>query len=56
MLPVTKEEALRYKKEDLEREIEKLKQSIKIFENEIEKSNVQINRMQQMITIIDISK
>lgn len=51
--PVTKEEALRYKKEDLEREIAKLRGSIKIFQDEINKTEAQIQRMFQMIAIID---
>lgn len=52
-LPVTKEEALRYKKPDLEREIAKLRGSIKIFQDEINKTESQIQRMFQMIAIID---
>jgi hypothetical protein len=51
--PVTKEEALRYKKEDLEREVTKLRQGIKLFQDEIVKSEAQINRIFQMIAIID---
>lgn len=51
--PVTKEEAMRYKKEDLEREIVKHRQSIKLFQDEIGKSEAQINRIFQMIAIID---
>lgn len=53
--PVTKEEALRYKKEDLEREIAKHRQTIKLFQDEITKSEAQINRIFQMIAIIDMS-
>ena len=53
--PVTKEEALRYKKEDLEREITKLRQSIKLFQDEISKSEAQINRIFQMIAIIEMN-
>lgn len=51
--PVTKEEALRYKKADLEREIARLRSSIKIFQDEINKTEAQIQRMFQMIAIID---
>lgn len=51
--PVTKEEALRYKKPDLEREIARLRTSIKIFQDEINKTEAQIQRMFQMIAIID---
>jgi len=55
-LPVTKEEALRYKKEDLEREVAKHRQTIKLFQDEISKSEAQINRIFQMIAIIDMSR
>ncbi len=55
-LPVTKEEALRYKKEDLEREVAKHRQSIKLFQDEITKSEAQINRIFQMIAIIETSR
>lgn len=54
-LPVTKEEALRYKKDDLEREIAKHRQSIKLFQDEISKSEAQINRIFQMIAIIEMN-
>ncbi len=53
--PVTKEEALRYKKADLEREIVKHRQPIKLFQDEISKSEAQINRIFQMIAIIDMN-
>jgi len=52
-MPVTKEEALRYKKEDLEREVAKHRQTIKLFQDEIAKSEAQINRIFQKIAIID---
>lgn len=55
-IPVTKEEALRYKKEDLEREVAKHRQSIKLFQDEIAKSEAQINRIFQMIAIIEMNK
>lgn len=54
--PVTKEEALRYKKEDLEREVAKHRQTIKLFQDEIAKSEAQINRIFQMIAIIGMSR
>ena len=54
--PVTKEEALRYKKEDLEREVTRHRQSIKLFQDEISKEEAQINRIFQMIAIIEMSK
>lgn len=54
--PVTKEEALRYKKEDLEREVAKHRQTIKLFQDEIAKSEAQINRIFQMIAIIETSR
>ncbi len=55
-MPVTKEEALRYKKEDLEREVAKHRQTIKLFQDEIAKSEAQINRIFQMIAIIDTNR
>lgn len=53
-LPVTKEEALRYKKDDLEREVVRHRQSIKLFQDEIAKSETEINRIFQMMAIIDM--
>lgn len=55
-IPVTKEEALRYKKEDLEREVAKHRQTIKLFQDEIAKSEAQINRIFQMIAIIETTR
>ncbi len=54
--PVTKEEALRYKKEDLEREIAHIRKNIQVLQGEIQKSEAQIGRMMQMIAIIEISR
>lgn len=54
--PVTKEEALRYKKDDLEREVARHRQSIKLFQDEISKSEAQINRIFQMIAIIEANR
>lgn len=54
--PVTKEEALRYKKEDLEREIANIRKNIQLLQTEISKNETQINRLFQMIAIIDMSR
>lgn len=52
-VPVTKEEALRYKKEDLEREIANIRRNILVLNAEVEKNTSQIERLMQMIAIID---
>jgi chromosome segregation ATPase len=49
--PVTKEEALRYKKEDLEREIAHIRKNIQVLQGEINNSEAQIARLMQMIAI-----
>ena len=54
--PVTKEEAMRYKKEDLEREIAHIRKNIQVLQGEVQNSEAQIGRLMQMITIIEISR
>jgi hypothetical protein len=54
--PVTKEEALRYDKGALEADITRRRKNIKLFENEIAKEEAEINRLFQMIAIIDANK
>ncbi len=49
--PVTKEEALRYKKEDLEREIVNIRKNIQVLNGEVAKNEAQIGRLMQMIAI-----
>lgn len=56
MPPVTKEEALRYKKEDLEREIANIRRNIQVLNGEVAKNEAQIARLMQMIAIIEVSK
>lgn len=51
--PVTKEEALRYDKSALEADIARRRKSIKLFQDEIAKEEVEINRLFQIIAIID---
>ena len=54
--PVTKEEALRYDKTALEADIARRRKSIKLFQDEIGKEEAQINRLFQIIAIIDANK
>jgi hypothetical protein len=54
--PVTKEEALRYDKSALETDIIRRRKSIKLFQDEIAKEEAEINRLFQIIAIIDTSK
>ena len=55
-LPVTKKEALRYDKTALEGEIARRRKNIKLFQDEIAKDEAEINRLFQIIEIIDASK
>ncbi|WKZ25577.1 MAG: hypothetical protein QY322_04330 [bacterium] len=52
-MPVTKEEALRYKKEDLEREVNHIRKNIQVLQKEAQKGESQIARLMQMIAIIE---
>jgi hypothetical protein len=54
--PITKEEALKYDKAALEADIARRKKSIKLFQDEIAKEEVEINRLFQIIAIIDANK
>jgi hypothetical protein len=54
--PVTKEEALRYDKSSLEADIVRRRNSIKLFQGEIAKEETEINRLFQIIAIIDANK
>lgn len=51
MPPVTKEEALRYKKEDLEREIANIRKNIQVLNGEVQRNEAQISRLMQMMAI-----
>lgn len=54
--PVTKEEALRYDKSALEADIVRRRNSIKLFQGEISKEESEINRLFQIIAIIEANK
>lgn len=54
--PVTKEEALRYNKTALEGEIARRRKNIKLFQDEIAKEEAEIQRLFQIIAIIDANK
>lgn len=54
--PVTREEAMRYKKEDLEREIANIRRNIQVLNGEVAKNEAQIARLMQMIAIIEVSR
>ncbi len=54
--PVTKEEALRYDKTALEADIARRQKNIELFQGEIAKEQVEINRLSKIIAIIDANK
>ena len=54
--PVTKEEALRYDKTALEADIARRRKNIKLFQGEIAKEEAEINRLFQIIAIIEANK
>lgn len=54
--PITKKEALRYNRDALEGEIARRKRNIKLFQAEIAKDEAEIDRLFQIIKIIDASK
>jgi len=54
--PVTKEEALRYDKTALEADIARHQKNIELFQGEIAKEQIEINRLSQIIAIIDANK
>jgi len=54
--PVTKEEALRYDKSALEADIARKRKSAQMLQEEIGKIEAEINRLIQIITIIDANK
>jgi hypothetical protein len=53
---VTVKEALRYNKQALIDEIDKIEANIKIFEDTIAQEKLRIDRNQQMINILEISE
>ena len=54
--PVTKEEALRYDRGALEAEIQRRRKNIKLFQDEINKEELEIQRLFQIIAIIDANQ
>lgn len=54
--PVTKEEALRYDKTALEADVVRRRKNIKLFQEEIGKEEAEIQRLFQIIAIIDANK
>jgi hypothetical protein len=54
--PVTKEEALRYDKSALEADIARKRKSAQMLKEEISKIESEINRLIQIIAIIDANK
>ncbi|MBI3290043.1 hypothetical protein HYZ78_01470 [Candidatus Microgenomates bacterium] len=54
--PVTKEEALRYDRGAIEAEITRRRKNIKLFQDEISKEEVEIQRLFQIIAVIDANK
>ena len=55
-LPVTKEEALRYDKSALEADIARRRKNIQLFQGEIAKEEAAIQRLFQIIAIIDANR
>jgi len=55
-LPVTKEEALRYNKPALEAEIARRRKNIKLFQEQVESEDKEIQRLFQIIAIIDANQ
>ncbi|MBI5126881.1 hypothetical protein HZA76_00280 [Candidatus Roizmanbacteria bacterium] len=54
--PITKEEALKYDKTALQTDIERRKKNIELFKGEINKEEAEIQRLFQIIAIIDANK
>ena len=55
-LPINKEEALRYNKSDLEAEVARRRKNIKLFQNQINDEEKEIQRLFQIIAIFDANK
>lgn len=54
--PITKEEALRYDKTAIEAEIARRRKNAKLFQEQIASEEAEINRLFQIIAIIDANK
>lgn len=55
-LPLTKAEALRYDKPALEAEIARRRKNIKLFQDQIRSEEKEIERLWQIIAIIDANQ
>ena len=55
-LPINKKEALRYNKSDLEAEVVRRRKNIKLFQNQVNDEEKEIQRLFQIIAIIDANK
>ncbi len=55
-LPVTKKEALRYNKPNLEAEIARRRKNIQLFQKQVNDEEKEIQRLFQIIAIIDANK
>ncbi|MCX6816695.1 MAG: hypothetical protein NTZ93_02440 [Candidatus Beckwithbacteria bacterium] len=55
-LPVTKAEALRYDKTSLEAEVSHRRKNIKLFQDQITNEEKEIERLWQIIAIIDANQ
>jgi len=55
-MPVTKEEALRYDKTAIEGEVARRRKNIKLFQDQISQEEAEIQRLFQIIAIIDANK
>ncbi|KKP72463.1 MAG: hypothetical protein UR68_C0015G0024 [Candidatus Roizmanbacteria bacterium GW2011_GWA2_35_19] len=54
--PITKEEALRYDKAALENDVSRRRKNIKLFQDQIAQEEAEIQRIWQIIAIIDANK
>lgn len=54
--PISKEEAMRYDRASLTADIERRKKNIELFKGEITKEETEIQRLFQIIAIIDANK
>lgn len=55
-LPVTKEEALRYDKPALEAEVGRRRKNIKLFQEQINNEEKEIERLWKIIAVIDANQ
>lgn len=55
-LPVTKEEALRYDKTALEADVTRRRKNIKLFQEQVQNEEREIERLWKIIAIIDANQ